>query len=227
MASPALIELRLALAEIEALERANPSPTGAAPTHPEITRAIGRASVVLASGHLERYVRSLNETACDFINTHVVDITRVPVEIRLLHARQPIDALATQSWERREGKLRDLIRSESWLWNGGIRGPMSHRPLLQWMKSPKPARLIRYFRYWGIDDIFSAITRKARTRREIYLHIDAVVTKRNNIAHGDRGESATQRDVRDYTQAIQKFCERSDRRLAAQLEKIFGAWQPW
>jgi hypothetical protein len=69
MSSRALQSLLIALEEVGDLQRANPTPTGAAPSQPETTRAIGRASVVLLSSHLERYIRNLNEEAVEFVNS--------------------------------------------------------------------------------------------------------------------------------------------------------------
>ena len=58
---------RWRLQRVTALQRANPSPTGSAPALPEVTRAIGRASVVILSSHFERYLYAVNEEACTVV----------------------------------------------------------------------------------------------------------------------------------------------------------------
>ena len=96
-----------------------------------------------------------------------------------------------------------------------------------WMKSPSPKALMRYFRYWGIDDIFTRITRASHTRDDLWRRLKELVDKRNSIAHGDLATSATASDVRAYLKAVQRFAVRSDVALAQQLATMCGIDRPW
>jgi hypothetical protein len=123
--------------------------------------------------------------------------------------------------------LKAFADSEIWLWVPAGSGTLDHRQLIAWMKAPKPGQLQRYYRYWGIPDVFSAITRSPHTRSYYYLKVDEIVTKRNNIAHGDLTTEATQADVRIYKEVVSVFCQRADRMLSMQLGRLLSSGRPW
>jgi hypothetical protein len=227
MSSLALVGLLEALEEIADLESANPTPAGAVPRRPQITRVIGRASVVLLSSHFERYIYRVNEEVATFLAQDGVSGDSLPEPIRLLHSKKAIDDLASLDWQKRTQQLKSFVSTDLWLWRDGTTGELDHKRLLAWMKAPMPQHLVRYYRYWEIPDIFSAITRRPSTRADLWLRIRSLVEKRNNIAHGDSNEQATQKDVRQFTLAIRIFCERSDAKLAWQVRKLFGGSKPW
>lgn len=227
MPSRALAGIIQGLSEVVELQRINPTPTGSAPTMPAATSAIGRASVVLSSSHLERYLRAVNEEACEAINSHgVVTGDLLPELLRLRHSQQPIDDLALVQWDRRAQHLSSLVVSEAWLW-GAANGVLDHRPLLAWMGSPRPLNIMRYYQLWELPDIFSSITRTPHNRSFLWLKIGELVEKRNNIAHGDFAEQATQRDMADYRRALRTFCTRADAVLARQIARLFRIGRPW
>ena len=95
------------------------------------------------------------------------------------------------------------------------------------MKSPKPREVVRFYRLWGINDIFDAITRKASTKRKLYLKMSELVEKRNNIAHGDIGTETTRKEVREYREIVATFCCRADRQLASKLKRPLRVGCPW
>lgn len=228
MASGSLQQLLPWLSEIDALQSVQPSPTGAAPSNPDTTRAINRASIVLLNGHLERYLRSLNEEAADLVLQHAVSSDRLPVVLRLQHTRVLVDGIVPVQWDNREAKLVELFSSEPDLWRSG--SPVSAITpefLLRWMKSPNPKAIRRFFRLWGVDDIFHVIARKPTTRSEFELRLDELVSKRNAIAHGDPNVAATQRDILAYRQVVMRFCERGDRAMARSLQSGLAIPRPW
>lgn len=228
VASDSLSTLQSSLAEVEDLQRANPTPTGANPAAPATTRAIGRASVVLLCSHFERYQYSLHEELVDVINAASVFESNIPVSIRLRHSQTGVDELADAQWDRSENLLRRFMQTDSSLWiDGAVVNNIDHSRLLVWMKTPSPKNLIRAYRAWGIDDIFSSITRKPTTRQHLWLQIDGLVAKRNNIAHGDLSEEATQSDVRRYSSAVRIFCQRVDRQVSRLVARQFGIGMPW
>src|SRR5436305_75768 len=101
MASESLDAFARALAEIADLQRGDPTPAGGVTEDPATARAIGRASVVLLSSHLERYVYAVNEQAASVLNTSGVAGNDIPEVLRLLHSRQSVEALIATGWERR------------------------------------------------------------------------------------------------------------------------------
>lgn len=162
--SQALQSFLMALDEVAFLEAASPTQAGGAPRKPQITRAVGRAGIVLLTSHFERYVYAINEEAVMFLNSRSVSEKKISNSMKLLHSKRPIDDIASMQWDRREEKMRELMLSDGWLWNNTLTGVVDPDRLLEWMRSPKPKNLIRYYRYWGIENIFEEITRKQSTK---------------------------------------------------------------
>lgn len=147
--------------------------------------------------------------------------------LRLQHSRVAIRHLANTEWTHRADGLRRFSQGDAWLWSEAEKSSLEHRRIIAWMKSPKPEEVIRYYRLWGINDIFSSITRKSNTRRRFFLKLTELVEKRNNIAHGDFGTEATANEVREYRAIMSMFCDRVDRRLARMINSSLGINCEW
>jgi hypothetical protein len=227
MASGALTSLISAVGEVSDLERIIPVPSRTLKRKTASYRVIGRASVVLLSSHFERYFYAINEEASSFINACGVSSNRLPERLRLVHSKLAIDNLQLAAWDRRTDGLTEFIEMESWLWINGSTGMLKANKLLGWMKSPMPDNLIRYYKDWGILDIFSAITRKPQTRSAFFLRVRELVEKRNNIAHGDFSAQATVLDVKRYSATVIGFCRRADRVFGKHLGTIAQSAPPW
>jgi hypothetical protein len=220
MTSAALDGLLAGIAEVQALQRANPTPQqGGGFTRPEIVRAMGRAEVVLLSSHFERYLYALNEEACQFVVELAPPSAKLSQEIRLIHAREVVDELARMNWENREEKLRLYSEAEAALWRDDEPvTKLDPKRLLVWMKAPHVDSVVR---------MFGAITRTPVTQGRLRLRLGELVTKRNNIAHGDQTVEATYLDVQQYKAAVRIFCTRADGVFARKLAQTFGTPRPW
>jgi hypothetical protein len=221
--SNALTALIAGVAEIDQLLTVHPGLRGPLAA----ARAVGRSAVVLLSGHFERYFRAVNEEAAAFLNQRGVTRSALPQGLRLLHSRYPIDDLALVQWDNRTAKLEKFIQTERWLWADDVQGETQHERLLQWMRSPDTDNLTRYYRYWGIDNVFGVITRTPQSQGRLRLAVAELVDKRNNIAHGDIAAQASRSDVRRYKQTVLNFCGRADRVLARRLSQLTAAPPPW
>jgi hypothetical protein len=140
---------------------------------------------------------------------------------------EPIESLLETSWENRAALLSQFMTTDGWLWTVGGAGSLEHERLLMWMKAPTPRNLVRYYRDWGINNIFKAITRTPHTRTDLWLKLDELGRKRNNIAHGDPATETTSTDLRLYKQSALRFCERADRQLAHAVGARCAAARPW
>ncbi len=229
MPSQALLALHSALDEVRVLQKVNPSPeAGGGLTRPQVTRAIGRAQVILLCSHYERYLRALNEEAVECVLAAAPTASVIPLGLKLLHARSAIDHLFEMQWDHREDALREYSEKEAALWDErSAVGFLCHERIVVGMKSPKCDPVLKFFHLWGIHDIFSAITRKPTTRKALWLRLGELVDKRNNIAHGDPTVEATYLDVSRYLNAVSTFCERADRRMGAQVSAILGGAAGW
>jgi hypothetical protein len=227
MPSSALGGLQAAIAEVGVLLAASsPRPKGLAARTARV-RVLGRACVVLLSSHFERYVYAVNEEAASFVNGAPLTGDLLPEALRLIHSKPVFDGIAQTSWDRRADKLLEMARNESWLWLTGATGRLDADRLLHWMTAPKPDKLIRYYKYWGIQDVFSGITRSAQTRGRLFFLVSELVDKRNAIAHGDASAQATRTDVQRYITTVKTFCSRADRLFARRLAQLTASNPPW
>ena len=228
MPSSSFLALIAALAEVSDLGAASHPTLGPnSPKSLKLARAVGRGQAVLLSSHFERYIYSLNEELVAFLNKQNLSGDKIPDRVRLQHSMAPIDELGRTGWENRAQKLLDFVSNEAWIWGRQVTGTIEHDRLLMWMKAPHPKDLIRFFKLWGSEDIFSAITRKESSRKTLWLGVQGLVDLRNNIAHGDYTAQATQADIKRYTRGIIDFCDRADRHVAAVVAKQFQIPRPW
>jgi RiboL-PSP-HEPN len=228
MPSVAFQQFLAALEEVKHLGTAShPTLAPNAPESLSLARAVGRGQIVLLSSHFERYFYAVNEELVGFLNARQLNGSRLPVDVRLLHSAVPVDDLNKTGWERRLDKLETFVAEDGWLWTQNVPGTLLHERLLVWMKAPKPESLVRYYRYWGVNDIFTAATRNTNTRSALWLGVRGLVELRNNIAHGDFAAQATQADLRRYMAQARQFCERADRILATQIGRAFTVPRPW
>lgn len=193
----------------------------------EVARVVGRAQVMLLSSHFERYVYSANEEAVTYLNQARTPSERIPERLRLLHSAQVIDVLGGSQWEHRGDALTRFVASDGWLWTAASTGDLAHERLLTWMKAPNSKNLLRYYKLWGIDDVFSTITRSQAARGRIFLRVQELVDRRNDIAHGDYSAQATHLDLIRYLGTVRTFCTRADRILGKAVGKMANDQVPW
>lgn len=227
MPSSSLVALILGLAEVRDLLAADPTQPGRISTQPTTSRVIGRAAVVLLSSHFERYVHSANDEAVAIVNAGAPAGSVLPLPLRLQHSRAAVETLAATAWTNRGPHLEALVLNEAWLWGSGGQGSLAADQLIDWMTTPLPKELVRYYGLWGVRDVFSSITRTSHTRSDLWLRLEELVRKRNAIAHGDATSEATKADVMAYLRASMTFCTRADRLLATQLAALLGTVVPW
>jgi len=227
MASKSLQALKTSLSEIHTLRDISKRYNDSHLSNPELFRAVGRAAIVLLYSHFEKYFYGVNEEIADFINSNNVAGNNIPLSLRLLHSKPVVEGLSETEWTKRANKLENFVITDCWLWSRGTNGELIPDRLLEWMKSANPSNIMRYYKYWGIEDIFTAITRAPHTRSNLWLQISTLVDKRHNIAHGDATVEANRSELGLYSQAVLTFCERADRILSKQIQRLLMIPAPW
>ena len=227
MSSQALAALANGIAEVRDLQKANPTPPVGFPNRPRVIRALNRASVVLLCSHLERYLRSVNEEAVVFVNGYGIPALGLPERLRLEHSKSPIDELAKIEWTKRGDRLAEFVNGDGGLWIIGGIARLEHGRLMRWMKSPSPESVKRLCALWGIENIFSRITRLPSTRSHMWLKLGELVDKRNAIAHGDSDAEATSDDIKGYVRVVNEVCQRADRVLSRTVGRCCRAKWAW
>lgn len=229
MSSAALLDLRAGLDEIKSLRTLSPVRDSLARGAKASTaRAHGRASVVLLSGHYERYIRALNEEALLWLNSQSVRSDQVPEIIRLRHSKSSIENLVASSWENRKKGLTAFALHDSLLWKDSSTSPLLDHAKVLSMKSPQSDEVRKFFVMYGIDDIFSKVTRQQHRRSFLWFKLQEMVEKRNNIAHGDFTTEALPSEISSYLLAVSLFCESADKIFSNKLKKLANsAIRPW
>ncbi len=191
-------------------------------------RALGRSCVVLLVSHLEAYIYGLTEQLCQHIHDCGLLSTALPERLRLRHTKGVVEELSATAWERRADKLREFVQYEAPLWDSTAASPLlNHERLLAAMKTPRAKPLVAYFSHWGVDDVFSAVTRSPTTRARLRLTVGELGQKRNDIAHGDYSTEATPGDVARYLEAVRILATRVDRLMARRVVHDWGLPQIW
>lgn len=231
MSSRALADLLTAIDEVSSLRSHYPVPRGKIGSGivAAAAKAHGRACVVLLSSHFERYLYAVNQEATEWLNVTACEMSKIPLEIRLLHSRERVDILAQTNWKNRETKLKEFFPLEAPLWSDmGKTGTLEHVPLLAWMKSPDRKAVIRFYKQYGIDNIFEKITRTRSTRGKLIFDTTELVEKRNLIAHGDFVTEALPTDVARYLKSTTKFAKSADAVFRSRLTQLVGTGiSPW
>lgn len=231
MSSKALLDLVGGVDEVRALRTHYPVPSRGFPTGDKAlaVKAHGRACVVLLSSHLDRYIYAVNEEAIEWVNSSSCDLSHFPEVFLLQHSQRVVDELSGRNWERRATPLKEFMAIHGPIWTPpGSAGTLKHDEMLTWMKSPAPENLTRFYRMYGITNIFHKITRKPGPRSLLYLGLRELVEKRNNIAHGDAATQALSADVTRYLTAVSKFAQSADKTLAGSLRSMVGTGAaPW
>lgn len=231
MSSSALQELQVGLQEVLALRQHPPRLSGSRRSNPAILRATvahRRACVVLLCSHFERYLYALNDLVVDYLNQCALPSSDIPIRIRLLQARRPINAMSQKQWDNREQDLLSFVTQHAPMWDPRAKvQSLSASPILESMKSPKIDDILKFFKLFGINDIFAMITVKKTGRTRLIRGLAALVDSRNGIAHGDQTVMPESTELTTYVYVVRDFCTRADKALGTSLRRMTKLAAPW
>ncbi len=204
------------------------------PRKRELANALHRGSVMLLSGHLEKYVESLVVEAIDSINTAAPPVLRIPEPLRMIQVEDSLFSGwsgAQKDRKRTMNSIKTSVSTYPWIWNDKDPcGKMSGDVLIGENKfsNPSPNKIKDLFTYFGIENVVSTALSlyEIANRDLIEIKVNELVQKRNVIAHTASTPSLTRQDVVDYLINSRRLVRGLDIIVGNQINAIIGNW-PW
>jgi RiboL-PSP-HEPN len=207
---------------------------------PQVSTALLKGCVVLLSSHLERYVESLASEAIDVMNAISPKNHLVPRALRMLHLEQPINSISNkwpsknsdrfdqpQRMQERVEELRSLmVDCHFFFGDDELCGKLDSDLLIGDFANPSPERIIKLFRYFGINNVVGkAISLDQKPDRGILdKKVDELITKRHSIAHTGSVTDLTREDVVTYLRCSRRLVRGIDIVVGQTIEPICGEW---
>jgi hypothetical protein len=136
--------------------------------------------------------------------------------------------MSLRQWDNRESDLLGFMSIHASMWTPASNvSTLIAPPFLESMKAPKAKEIIKYFRLFGIQDIFASITHTTAGRNRLVRGVEGLVDSRNGIAHGDQTVMPVRTDLTVYVNVVRDFCSRADRVLCKELAQLTGQGAPW
>jgi RiboL-PSP-HEPN len=228
MSSLSVGQLGVRLNEVKRLKRVNPL------RHDQSTdvatgNALNRASIVLLCAHLEGFLEDLVTEAIDVLVDHGARIENLPLVFRALHAEQYLREIELiKDRNARAPKIEVMFKSESPLWSNGqvlLRPMVRSNAVCAELGNPGSREVRQFLELVGVN--IEQFLRDAG-QSDLLGKINGLVTRRNQIAHGEVSASATTGDVDQYLQAVEDLGRLVDDAVGAAIMEICALTSvPW
>lgn len=192
--------------------------------------SLNRAGLVLCTAHLEGFLEDLFEEGGKAILKSRIGTSRVPIEMKLIAVRGLADSIRdSPDRQKREEALREMLRKA---------GQLAHprrlihaddidlRMVSARFGNPTANAIDRLFSNMGIAKILANTTWQGAGERTIRKKVNALVEKRNRIAHGTLGVVVSRHEVERYRRFLQNLAERMDETVREQVASVIGR-NPW
>ncbi|MBB4019797.1 hypothetical protein GGR16_004852 [Chelatococcus caeni] len=208
MQAPSLVRLNSRLSEISCLVGICRSRRArGARNFPKEEPALLRGALVLLSSHMEGYFEDLVEDIVDAIDPGIENPRSMPEEIRIRQVLGEPTRWSTQDHGRRWQLVRAAAESplfdDSAIHVSGQLDPGLHTDKFG---NPGTSEIRELFKTVGVAncwDEFHAVEPRITYKNEI----DAIVSRRNQIAHGDMNAIVTDLDIEGYIRNFQHTAE--------------------
>ena len=202
--------------------------TPATPQKRRTDEALCRAAVVLLSSHMEGFFEDLVKDALQFHELNKTKISLLPLRLRLLQLRKALDLVDRgadeRSWQNVTLIRESLFSDESKFCAIGAIDLECHTA---GFANPGSNEVKDLLYSVGIPDIWTIILARKPGNVVLRGSLDALVSRRNPIAHGDAGAKATVKDVIGYLKDMRRLVTEFDEVTSEQLSKISGLPDPW
>lgn len=177
----------------------------------DLTNAVTRSCIVMLVAHFEGFVKSALTELIDAICQAKPPARRIPDALLELHTRGRINEIFGTEGPTRINRTRALFTKYAQLWdedhsiNPDI---ISSKILAREFTNAKPEVLSKVFSLLDVTDIIQQINMHVNnaiasrgddaTTVKADVKLTEIVSKRNNVAHGDKGEKLTPVEIENY-----------------------------
>lgn len=220
MSSPAFGDLSSRIHEVRVLADLDPGRAGGSGAFPQ-SSAINRACLVLLCAHLEGYLEDVAVSALDVVGGHGIRVDALPLLLRALHAEEHLKSIeGVQDVHARAPRIMKMFKDESPLWATGqvlTTSMLRPRTVCAEMSNPGSREVRQFLELIGVK-IDEHLTAAGKT--VLLDRVNGLVARRNAIAHGDIGSSATSQDVDTYIQLINDLASEIDQAVSKALQSM-------
>ena len=191
------------------------------PNFANINNTLCRASIVLLSSAMERYVKELAAIVLERVSQRRVTKRKLPDDFRYYLSADIVHGL-NQSQDPRtmSKKIVSLFQRDSGIWSGEDTFPTElynthHEHFVQnvvrGIGSPRVKNLQSFMKRIGYQSYQTDMKRSLKERYLPYQNmVDLVIDRRNKIAHGDMRDAVTPADVTNMLRLTRLFFRETD-----------------
>lgn len=211
MSSNARNKFKERIGEIKTLQKYVDSITATTELERKRESAIHRASLVMLCSHFEGYVEDRLLEFIDDVKFSKVQCIKIPPQLKVSLCKPGLKKLENKDHNVLIDRIPRFIEQYTVIWdNDKVLAPKDF-PVIDdddWkIGNPGSKVLERNFKRIGIDKIWQEIDSKNGTLKR---DLDALVQRRNEIAHGNIDSTATSVDVERYVKSISELIGRLD-----------------
>lgn len=181
------------------------------------SNSINRACLVLLCSHFEGYLEDRLIEFLDTLKENIVDCKLIPPIIKVKICKQDLAMLENKDTNVLIERIPIFIEKYWEIWHSDDVMKPDNFPIIDYddwkIGNPGSRKLEQALKGIGIDDMWGKIKFHAENRI-LKGDLDALVDRRNNIAHGHLESSATSNDVRRYIDTMTQLINEIDKILS-------------
>lgn len=191
--------------------------------------ALLRGALVLLCSHLEGFFEDLIEEALRAFDFLAPTVAAIPLAIRKKQVTSGLSLTNSSDPDRDWRVLLDCV-AHPLLRDDHPCSPGSRRIdsdlHIKGFASPGTGEVNKLMASIGLIECWGIVAEKFGSRRGAYT-VDAVVNRRNQIAHGNLESSVSRSDVEEYVVVLEKVCGQFDTLVGEHLASSTGSLDPW
>ena len=189
-------------------------------------KSLSRAAMVLLCSHVEGFFEELIGDVLQFHETNKTSVNALPLRLKTTQLWNIVGVSDTASdarkWAIIQALRKSVIADDGSQCDIGILNQELHTKGFANPGSNDVARLLSTV---GVDDVWGML--EAAGLGLLKNSLDAIVGRRNPIAHGDANAAATPNDVEQYVKDMLTLASEISGITAQHLQSSSGVSDPW